>query len=629
MISSLKLGEVKLLSSIFKDRVELDKAYLKELNSMSLLQNFYLEAGVIMPGMQNVPDPLNTHLHWGWEAPVSQLRGHFLGHWMSAASVIIATEGDEELRVKLEYIVNELKRCQEINGGEWVGSIPEKYFERLTTDDYIWSPQYTMHKTALGLMDAYRNTGNETALEVLDKLSNWYIRWTDEMKKRCPKAIHKGEEGGMLEVWAIMYELTGKDKYMQLAKIYAEQGIFESLASGKDPLTNNHMNASIPHAHGAAMMYRITGDEYWHKVIDSFWKVAVEDRQAYCTGGQGSGEFWVPALKNSQFIGDRTQEFCTVYNMVRFADYMFKYTGESKYLDYIERNIYNGFLAQQNKFTGMPTYFLPMTAGAKKTWGSKRNDFWCCSGTMVQAPTLYSSLTFYQVINKDANAEKVAGADNDVTDRIIVAQYIPAELDTELSTGSKVNIIQKMDMEHYDNQSLFDELGSEMVSRWKYSYKIKSEDEFVLSFRIPEWVDKLPIMIINGQKIDLDGCNENMNSEGIWIKDGFINVLKKWEDGEISILMMPTYRLSELPDRKERVAILDGPIVLAAVCEKGEVPSLNGQEPEKALNKLTEHTYDKFPWQQNTYVMASGAKDYTFRALYDITYETYTMYIGR
>jgi len=616
MIESLNWGEVKLTSSIFRDRMELDRAYLKELDSMSLLQNFYLEAGIIMPGMQNVPNPLETHLHWGWEAPMSQLRGHFLGHWMSAASVIVATEGDEELRVKLNYIVDELKRCQELNGGEWVGSIPEKYFERLTKDDYIWSPQYTMHKTALGLLEAYRNVGNKTALEVLDRLSNWYVRWTAEMKKRCPKAIHKGEEGGMLEVWAIMFELTGDDKYLELAKTYAEQGIFDSLYEGHDPLTNNHMNASIPHSHGAAMMYRITGDKYWLKVVENFWKVAVEDRQAYCTGGQGSGEFWVPPLKNSQFIGDRTQEFCTVYNMVRLADYMFKFTGEANYLDYIERNIYNGFLAQQNKFTGMPTYFLPMTAGAKKSWGTKRNDFWCCSGTMVQSQTIYPSLTFYQEINCSSDSE----GEDTYEDRIIVAQYIPAELKTELYNGSPIEIVQKMDMEHYDNQSLFDELGSDMISRWKFSYKVTAKDNensFTIAFRIPEWATSNPVLAVNGEKITPD------------IENGFINIKRIWKDDSISLLLTPAYRLSELPDRPERVAILDGPIVLAALCDKNEVPNLGGKKPEEVLNKLTEHTYDKFPWQQNTYVLASGNKDYTVKALYDITDESYTMYMNR
>ena len=89
-----------------------------------------------------------------------------------------------------------------------------------------------------------------------------------------------------------------------------------------------------------------------------------------------------------------------------------KHYQAAKYLDYIEQNLYNGFLAQQNRFTGMPTYFLPMKSGGVKTWGSPKNDFWCCHGTMVQAQTIYQNLCYYQ---------------KDGENRIYVAQYIPSE----------------------------------------------------------------------------------------------------------------------------------------------------------------------------------------------------------
>ena len=82
--------------------------------------------------------------------------------------------------------------------------------------------------------------------------------------------------------------------------------------------------------------------------------------------------------------------------MVRVASYLFKWTGDKKYADYIERSLYNGFLAQQNAVTGMPTYFLPLAAGSKKKWGSKTHDFWCCHGTMVQAQALYPELISLQ-----------------------------------------------------------------------------------------------------------------------------------------------------------------------------------------------------------------------------------------
>ena len=87
-----------------------------------------------MPGLQVLEDPATAQLHWGWDAPTCQLRGHFLGHWMSAASMLIATDHDVELKAKLDHIVEELAKCQELNGGQWIGSIPEKYFDKLERD---------------------------------------------------------------------------------------------------------------------------------------------------------------------------------------------------------------------------------------------------------------------------------------------------------------------------------------------------------------------------------------------------------------------------------------------------------------------------------------------------------------
>ena len=154
MLKAMDKKNVKLLPGVFRERMEKNREYLMELDPQCLLQSFYLEAGIVMPGLQVVDDPTTAKLHWGWEATSCQLRGHFLGHFLSAAAALVASEKDMELKVKLDKIISELARCQELNGGEWVGSIPEKYFEKLAAGQYVWSPQYVMHKTVMGLMNA-------------------------------------------------------------------------------------------------------------------------------------------------------------------------------------------------------------------------------------------------------------------------------------------------------------------------------------------------------------------------------------------------------------------------------------------------------------------------------------------
>ena len=152
MLKPAEKGSVKILPGVFRERMDVNRQYLLELDTNCLLQNFYLEAGIILPGLQVVDNPETANLHWGWEAPTCQLRGHFLGHWISAAAKLIAADGEPELRVKLDNIVSELARCQELNGGEWVGSIPEKYFTRLIKNQYIWSPQYFSHFSRASFM---------------------------------------------------------------------------------------------------------------------------------------------------------------------------------------------------------------------------------------------------------------------------------------------------------------------------------------------------------------------------------------------------------------------------------------------------------------------------------------------
>lgn len=577
MLKPAEKGSVKILPGVFRERMDVNRQYLLELDTNCLLQNFYLEAGIILPGLQVVDNPETANLHWGWEAPTCQLRGHFLGHWISAAAKLIAADGEPELRVKLDNIVSELARCQELNGGEWVGSIPEKYFTRLIKNQYIWSPQYVMHKTIVGLSDAYIYAGNTQALDILSHLSDWYITWTEKAAETNPHAVYAGEEAGMLEVWAQLYQLTKDEKYLTLAKRYADAGLFRKLKEGKDSLTNCHANASIPFTHGAAKMYEITGDSDWLEVIKLFWKVAVTDRGMFSTTGMNAGEFWVPPHMQGHFLGSSDQEFCTVYNMVRTASYLLKYTGEAQYADYIERALYNGFLAQQNAQTGMPAYFLPLGAGSRKKWGTKTRDFWCCHGTMVQAQTLYPELVWF--------------TDGD---KITAAQYIPSEFTAEMN-GANVTVSQTTGMKYYNDQAFFDEKDDGQMSRWllKFSVKCDKPVRFTLSLRVPEWA--------KGVELEVNGKNTAAP-----VKDGWLDITADWQNDSVQVFFPSELRAETLPDMPELMSVVDGPIVLAGII--GSDCGITGADKlnEQFMPQM-EHTYGTFPWRQNSWAHAQSA----------------------
>lgn len=599
MLKPAEKGSVKILPGVFRERMDVNRQYLLELDANCLLQNFYLEAGIILPGLQVVDNPETANLHWGWEAPTCQLRGHFLGHWISAAAKLIAADGEPELRVKLDNIVSELARCQELNGGEWVGSIPEKYFTRLIKNQYIWSPQYVMHKTIVGLSDAYIYAGNTQALDILSHLSDWYITWTEKAAETNPHAVYAGEEAGMLEVWAQLYQLTKDEKYLTLAKRYADAGLFRKLKEGKDSLTNCHANASIPFTHGAAKMYEITGDSDWLEVIKLFWKAAVTDRGMFSTTGMNAGEFWVPPHMQGHFLGSSDQEFCTVYNMVRTASYLLKYTGEAQYADYIERALYNGFLAQQNAQTGMPAYFLPLGAGSRKKWGTRTRDFWCCHGTMVQAQTLYPELVWF--------------TDGD---KITAAQYIPSEFTAEMN-GANVTVSQTTGMKYYNDQAFFDEKDDGQMSRWllKFSVKCDKPVRFTLSLRVPEWA--------KGVELEVNGKNTAAP-----VKDGWLDITADWQNDSVQVFFPSELRAETLPDMPELMSVVDGPIVLAGII--GSDCGITGADKlnEQFMPQM-EHTYGTFPWRQNSWRTRNQPQSVMFRPLYEVTDEEYTVYFTK
>ena len=599
MLKVVKGKDVRLLPGLFQRRMKLNEEYLMELDPGCLLQNYYIEAGIIPPGGQVINDPDKAKMHWGWEAPSCQLRGHFLGHWMSAAAKLCAGGKKPELRARLDYIVEELARCQSMNGGEWVGSIPEKYFAMLVPGRYIWSPQYTMHKTIMGLKDIYEQLENKTAIDILDRLADWYVRWVKEMQECNPDAVYSGEQAGMLEVWADLYALTKKEKYLFLIHAYERNALFDRLDKGGDALSDDHANASIPLAHGAARLAEITNEEYWIKRLEAFWETAVETRGMFATTGCNAGEFWIPPHIQGRYLGNENQEFCTVYNMVRVAEYFFRRTGESRYADYIERALYNGFLAQQNKETGMPAYFLPLLPGSRKKWGSRTRDFWCCFGTMVQAQTLYPELIWYTV-----------------KDCITVSQYIPSDAEITIAAG-KVRISQKIHMKDYNNQVLFDEHSEGRVSRWSLRFTISSnvKNEWTLKLRVPCWTKGEPALTLNGETLKTIQ------------RQGWIEIRRNWSKQDELDVFFPSKVVFERLDGAEELACaVDGPIVLAGLTDRDSGLRGDLNDPDSILLPEQSHTYGAFVWTQNVYQTRSQKENFRMIPLYEVTDEKYTVY---
>ena len=598
-LQPLPIGQVKLLPGTFLERARLNRDYVASLKDDNLLQNFYLEAGLWNPILRmtsNNPRARGAEMHWGWESPTCQIRGHFLGHWLSAAAYIAASNSDAEIGGKLDRIVSQLARVQKENGGRWAGSIPERYLYWLAQKKPIWAPHYTIHKTFMGLIDASMVAGNKQALTIAENFAPWFHDWTSRFSREQFNDMLDVETGGMLEAWANLYGITGKSMYRDLMDRYYRPRLFDRLLEGKDVLTNKHANTTIPEAQGVARAYEVTGESKWREAALAYWKCAVTTRGTFATGGQTSGEIWTPPEKFSARLGDKNQEHCVVYNMIRLADYLFRWTGEAQYADYIERNLHNGILAQQNPQTGMVTYFLPLGAGSKKTWGTPTDDFWCCHGSLVQAHTRHDRYIYYS-----------DGAD------IVVAQYIPSEAAWSCH-GTPVRISQTMLREADDHRIDIERDPDSRPDHWAVEIRVDADQpaEFALRLRVPTWLRSQATVRINGQEQPPEAA-----------ASGFLSLKRAWSHDQVRIVFPKQLTVSPLPDRPDTMAFLDGPVVLAALTS-GEV-TLTGDPSQPSTLLVPDDEREWSTWLGG-YRTVGQRSNLRFVPLSTVTDQAYTVY---
>lgn len=602
-MKELKGKSVKLFDGEMLRREQENKKYLMSLENLYLLRSYRHEAGRFSDREHDV-NALN-----GWEDLSCQLRGHFLGHWLSAAAFHYQETEDVELKAKAEAILMELEECQKDNGGEWACSIPEKYLYWIGQGRNIWAPQYTIHKLFMGLVDVYRIMKVERALAIADKLADWFYRWSGSYSDEEFDDILDVETGGMLEIWADLLEITGDEKYKTLLTRYYRGRLFEPLLEGKDVLTNMHANTTIPEIMGCARAYEVTGEEKWLEITKAYWKCAVTDRGYFVTGGQTQGEIWTPKMKMKARLGDKNQEHCTVYNMIRLAEFLFRQTGDPAYMHYIEYNVQNGIFAQTyGPNGGLLTYFLPMKAGSKKDWAGRRDTFFCCHGTMVQANAAWNRRLYYQ----DA-------------DKLYITSYANSDVIFEVN-GQSVCLVQRQDMlngsmmtcsENNTKQTVND-IAAAYANRpdfRKYDFVVNTDSDvaFTLLLRIPDWIKADACVYVNDELVEETSAT-----------DRFVVIDRTWKDGDKVVLTLPIgLSFISLPDDETMGAFRYGPDVLAGVTDKERILKLESDKPEDELSADTERQWGDFRTFYRTENQDPGI---SFMKLNDIYEEPYQLY---
>lgn len=509
------LSAVRLLPSPFTQAVVANRKVLLALDPDRLLAPFRREAGL----MPKKPP------YGNWES--MGLDGHTAGHYLSALAGMVAAghDGDGELKRRLASMIDELAECQKASPDGYVGGVPgsRELWTAVTRGDVgavngRWVPWYNLHKTYAGLRDAYLLTGNAHARSVLVRLADWAEAVTKGLSEDQMQRMLGQEHGGMNEVLADVYAITGDKKYLTLAQRFSHRVILDPLARGEDRLTGLHANTQIPKVIGFERIASLTGDAKKAAAARFFWDEVTGKRSVAFGGNSVSEHFNDPKDFRGLLEHREGPETCNTYNMLRLTEGLFGDHPQVRYVDYYERALYNHILASINTKHPGYVYFTPVRPGHYRVYSQPGQGFWCCVGTGMENPGLYGKLVY-------AKAK----------DGVYVNLFLPSELrDGSLTLRQETRFPDE--------------------PRTRLTLRLAKPQRMTLYLRHPGWVTQGFAIRVNGKTV----ASKSKPSS-------YAAVTRTWRTGDrVEIALPMTTTVERLPDGSDWVSILRGPIVLAS-----------------------------------------------------------------
>ena len=580
------LSQVRLTAGYGKQAQDANRRYLLGLDPDRLLHSFRVAAGL----------PSRAKPLGGWESPRCGLRGHFVGHYLSACAQMYAGTGDVKLKKRARQMVAELARCQAALKTGYLSAFRVKVFDVLEVkcDSGVWAPYYTIHKIMAGLLDVHVLCGNKQALTMLEKMADYFKKRMDalpaetiEKLLRCDKCNPVNEYGGMSDVLHDLYAVTGKPQHLGFAHLFDRDWFLRPLMQGKDNLTNLHCNTHIPIVLGAGRHYELTGAGDYRRAVEFFWERVARTR-SYATGNcsgpaakptrgtSRKSEHWGLPNKLAGTLTGGECESCAGHNMLKVTGKMFSWTAEAKYADFAERLYFNTVLNQQNPVSGMFVYHQPLGSPCKKRFGSANGTFTCCYGTGVEAfAELAKDIYFHD------------------DDTLWVNLYVASDLNWK-AKGLRLG----------------QTTGFPEAETARFVFHPDKPTEMTVKLRIPYWAGP-------GCTVNVNGTREK---HAITKRSCFYSLKRKWKDGDTLDLSLPMGLHSHaMPDDKNLVALMAGPVVLAGLTDGKLTYKGTAAELPKSVRPVK--------GKPLTFVLKSEGKSITFKPLYRVTDESYGVYI--
>jgi uncharacterized protein len=514
------LEDVKLLDGPFKHARDLNIEVLLKYDVNRLLAPYLKEAGL--------PEKAKCYPNW------DGLDGHVGGHYLSAMAMNYAATGNTECKKRMEYMISELKSCQEANtknnsdwGVGYAGGFPnsKKLWSAFKTGDFSiynssWAPFYNLHKMYAGLRDAWLYCGNEDAKTLFLKFCDWGISITSALNDEQMQQVLNMEHGGMDEVFADAFQITGDQKYLKAARRYSHKMFLDPLSERKDILDNKHANTQIPKFIGFERIAELGHDEKYDKAASYFWETVTTNR-SLAFGGNSRREHFPGVTSCIDFVNvNDGPESCNSYNMLKLTEDLFRVHLSAKYVDYYERTIYNHILSTQHPEHGGYVYFTPARPRHYRVYSAPNEAMWCCVGTGMENHGKYNQ--FIYTHSKDT---------------LYLNLFIASELNWK-DKGLKLK--QETNFPNEEQTRLTITEGS---------------SSFSLKVRYPAWVS------IGALKIMVNGKDVSYSA----LPSSYVSIQRKWEKGDVVQITLPMRNTIEhLPNVPEYIALMHGPILLGA-----------------------------------------------------------------
>ncbi|MDQ2922012.1 MAG: glycoside hydrolase family 127 protein [Acidobacteriota bacterium] len=515
----LPLSAVRLTGGPLKHAQDLDIDYLLKLEPDRMMSYYRKRAGLEPKGQG----------YGGWDGDGRNLTGHIAGHYLSAVALMYAATGDSRFKQRAYHIVKEMKEVQDKNGDGYLGAIEgarEKFADvakgniRSSFFDLngMWSPWYTLHKTYAGLRDAYRFTGNRTALELEIKFAAWAESILSKLDEEQTQKMLNTEFGGMNEVLADLYADTGDQRWLNLSHHFDHHAVIDPLARHEDRLAGLHGNTQVPKLFGVLVRYIYTGDKTDGVAAQFFWD-AVALHHSYATGGHGKDEYFGPPDQLADRVDGRTDESCNVYNMLKMTRRLFAIHPDIKYAEFEERALFNHVLGSIDPEEGRTCYMVPVGRGVRHEYQDMFRSFTCCVGSGMESHGLHGDGIYYE-----------SG------DRLWVNLYVPS-----MATWESAGVKLFMDTSFPEG-----ELATLKMT-------LQRPKQFTLALRRPSWAGAGFAVKINGKDV------KSLSAPG-----SYVELKRTWKSGDAVALVLPKILHQEAtPDNPGRAALMWGPLVLA------------------------------------------------------------------